>query len=55
MRARFTMVDRWIRAVAEALGVRKGAGVRLERGAAGSPLTRERHRWEVGLGLAWRL
>jgi outer membrane scaffolding protein for murein synthesis (MipA/OmpV family) len=31
-----------------------GAGVRLERGAAASPLTRERNSWEAGLGLAWR-
>jgi MipA family protein len=29
-------------------------GVRLERGAAESPLTRERNTWEAGLGLAWR-
>jgi outer membrane scaffolding protein for murein synthesis (MipA/OmpV family) len=32
-----------------------GAGVRLERGAADSPLTRERNTWEAGLGLMWRL
>ncbi len=32
-----------------------GAGVRLERGAAASPLTRERNTWEAGLGLSWRL
>jgi hypothetical protein len=32
-----------------------GAGVRLERGAAASPLTRERNSWEAGLGLSWRL
>ncbi len=32
-----------------------GTGVRLERGAAASPLTRERNTWEAGLGLAWRL
>jgi outer membrane scaffolding protein for murein synthesis (MipA/OmpV family) len=31
-----------------------GSGVRLERGAAESPLTRERNGWEAGLGLAWR-
>ena len=30
-------------------------GVRLERGAAEGPLTRERNTWEAGLGLAWRL
>jgi outer membrane scaffolding protein for murein synthesis (MipA/OmpV family) len=30
-------------------------GVRLERGAAASPLTRERNTWEAGLGLSWRL
>jgi outer membrane scaffolding protein for murein synthesis (MipA/OmpV family) len=30
-------------------------GVRLERGAAASPLTRERTSWEAGLGLSWRL
>jgi outer membrane scaffolding protein for murein synthesis (MipA/OmpV family) len=32
-----------------------GAGVRLEQGAAASPLTRERNSWEAGLGLSWRL
>lgn len=32
-----------------------GAGVRLERGAAASPLTRERNTWEAGLGFSWRL
>jgi outer membrane scaffolding protein for murein synthesis (MipA/OmpV family) len=32
-----------------------GSGVRLERGAAASPLTRERNTWEAGLGLSWRL
>jgi MipA family protein len=32
-----------------------GAGVRLERGAAESPLTRERNSWEIGAGLSWRL
>ncbi len=32
-----------------------GGAVRLERGAAASPLTRERHSWEAGLGLSWRL
>jgi outer membrane scaffolding protein for murein synthesis (MipA/OmpV family) len=32
-----------------------GAGVRLERGAAASPLPRERNSWEAGLGLSWRL
>lgn len=31
-----------------------GTGVRLERGAAESPLTRERNTWEAGIGLAWR-
>lgn len=31
-----------------------GSGVRLERGAAESPLTRERNTWEAGIGLAWR-
>ena len=31
-----------------------GTGVRLERGAAESPLTRERNSWEAGVGLAWR-
>ena len=31
-----------------------GSGVRYERGAAASPLTRERTTWEAGLGLAWR-
>jgi hypothetical protein len=31
-----------------------GAGVRLERGAAESPLTRERNMWEAGIGFAWR-
>jgi outer membrane scaffolding protein for murein synthesis (MipA/OmpV family) len=31
-----------------------GTGVRLENGAAESPLTRERNTWEAGLGLAWR-
>ncbi len=30
-------------------------GVRYERGAAASPLTRERTSWEAGLGLSWRL
>jgi outer membrane scaffolding protein for murein synthesis (MipA/OmpV family) len=29
-------------------------GIRLEGGAARSPLTRERNTWEAGLGLAWR-
>jgi outer membrane scaffolding protein for murein synthesis (MipA/OmpV family) len=29
-------------------------GVRLENGAAASPLTREPNTWEGGLGLAWR-
>jgi outer membrane scaffolding protein for murein synthesis (MipA/OmpV family) len=32
-----------------------GSGVRLERGAAASPLTRERNTWEAGIGLSWRL
>jgi outer membrane scaffolding protein for murein synthesis (MipA/OmpV family) len=32
-----------------------GAGIRLERGAADSPLTRERNSWEAGIGLSWRL
>jgi len=32
-----------------------GGAVRLERGAAASPLTRERNSWEAGLGLSWRL
>jgi outer membrane scaffolding protein for murein synthesis (MipA/OmpV family) len=32
-----------------------GTGVRLERGAAESPLTRERNSWEAGVGMAWRL
>jgi outer membrane scaffolding protein for murein synthesis (MipA/OmpV family) len=31
-----------------------GTGTRLERGAARSPLTRERTSWEAGLGFAWR-
>ena len=31
-----------------------GAAVRLEGGAARSPLTRERNSWEAGVGLAWR-
>ncbi|HYC32968.1 MAG TPA: MipA/OmpV family protein, partial [Gemmatimonadales bacterium] len=31
-----------------------GTAVRLERGAADSPLTRERTSWEAGAGLAWR-
>jgi outer membrane scaffolding protein for murein synthesis (MipA/OmpV family) len=31
-----------------------GTGTRLERGAAESPLTRERNNWEAGVGLAWR-
>jgi outer membrane scaffolding protein for murein synthesis (MipA/OmpV family) len=31
-----------------------GTGIRLERGAADSPLTRERNSWEAGLGLTWR-
>jgi outer membrane scaffolding protein for murein synthesis (MipA/OmpV family) len=30
-------------------------GVRYERGAAASPLTRERNGWEAGLGLTYRL
>jgi outer membrane scaffolding protein for murein synthesis (MipA/OmpV family) len=30
------------------------AAVRLERGAAASPLTRERNSWEAGATLAWR-
>jgi outer membrane scaffolding protein for murein synthesis (MipA/OmpV family) len=32
-----------------------GSAVRFERGAAASPLTRERNTWEAGLGLSWRL
>jgi outer membrane scaffolding protein for murein synthesis (MipA/OmpV family) len=32
-----------------------GTGVRLERGAADSPLTRERNTWEAGFGISWRL
>ena len=31
-----------------------GTGTRLERGAAKSPLTRERNSWEAGVGLSWR-
>ena len=31
-----------------------GAGVRLERGAAKSPLTRDRNGWEAGVGLGGR-
>ena len=31
-----------------------GTGVRLLRGAADSPLTRERTSWEAGAGIAWR-
>ena len=30
-------------------------GVRYERGAAASPLTRERTTWEAGVGVMWRL
>jgi outer membrane scaffolding protein for murein synthesis (MipA/OmpV family) len=34
--------------------VGSGTVVRLERGAAESPLTRERNTWEAGFGLLWR-
>lgn len=31
-----------------------GSGLRYERGAAESPLTRDRHGWVAGLGMGWR-
>jgi outer membrane scaffolding protein for murein synthesis (MipA/OmpV family) len=32
-----------------------GTGIRYERGAAESPLTRQRNNWVAGVGLGWRL